>query len=119
MTPSHLTAWSALAGSILLSSFAQIALKRGMNTRRPAAALWRVAVSPWVLSWGVCFLVATALWIIALHSLDLSYAYPLLGSGYVVVTALAAVFLRERVSRLHWLAVMIIAVGVACIARSV
>lgn len=119
MTSLHLTSWFALAGSILLSSFAQIALKRGMNTRLPASGLWRVAASPWVMAWALCFAAATVLWIIALRSLDLSYAYPMLGSGYVLVTAMAAVVLRERVSSVHWVAVVIIAIGVACIARSV
>ena len=119
MTAWQPSSWIALAGSILLSSFAQIALKRGMNGRRAATGVWSVARSPWVMAWGMSFFVATVLWIVALRSLDLSYAYPLLGSGYVVVTAMAAIFLRERVTRVHWLAVGIIAVGVACIARSV
>ena len=117
--PLQLTSWSALGGSILLSSCAQIALKRGLNVRRPVSALWRTATSPWVMAWALCFGVATVLWIVALHSLDLSYAYPLLGSGYVLVTAMAVILLRERVSRIHWIAVLLIAIGVACIARSV
>jgi drug/metabolite transporter (DMT)-like permease len=41
-----------------------------------------------------------------------------MGLGYLVVTALAAVVLRERVSASHWLAVLLIATGAACIAGS-
>ncbi len=113
-----LHSWLALSGSIVLGSCAQIALKHGANTRRPGASLARTALSPWVLLWAASFTVATALWIVALSHLDISYAYPLLGLGYVLVTALAAWLLRERVSRLHWLAVGIIAIGAACVARS-
>lgn len=110
--------WLALSGSIALSSCAQIALKYGVNRRRPQAAWWHLAFSPWVLLWGASFALATLLWVVALRVLDLSYAYPLLGFGYVLVTALAALLLRERVSKLHWLAVLLIAFGAACVARS-
>lgn len=109
----------ALGGSIVLGACAQIALKHGANIRRPGRGVWRAVVSPWLLTWAVCFAVATALWIVALRSLDISYAYPLLGFGYVLVTALAALLLRERVSPLHWLAVLLITTGAACVARSV
>ncbi len=107
-----------LAGSIVLGAGAQIALKHGANLRRPGTGGLRAALSPWVLAWAVCFAIATALWILALRRLDISYAYPLLGLGYVLVTALAALLLGERVSRLHWLAVFIIATGAVCVARS-
>ncbi len=112
------SSWVALFGSIVLGSCAQIALKHGANTRRPGEGLARAVLSPWVLLWAANFSVATVLWIIALSHLDISYAYPLLGLGYVLVTALAAWLLREHVSRLHWLAVGIIALGAACVARS-
>ncbi len=111
----------ALGSSIVLGACAQIALKHGANTRHREAGVSGVfgtAVSPWVLVWAINFLVATGLWIVALGHLDISYAYPMLGLGYVLVTAMAALLLEERVSPLHWLAVFIIAGGAACIARS-
>ena len=111
-----MNAWFALGGSIVLSACAQIALKHGANRRRQRRQ--RGAASAWVLVWAVSFVVATALWIVALQRLDISYAYPLLGFGYVLVTAMAALLLGERVSRLHWFAVVIIAAGAACGARS-
>ena len=113
-----MNAWTELAGSIVLGACAQIALKHGANQRRAGEGGHRAIVSPWVLAWAAAFIVATALWILALRRLDISYAYPLLGLGYVLVTALAALLLGERVSRLHWLAVLIIATGAICVARS-
>jgi len=111
--------WMALAGSIVFGSCAQVALKLNANRPPPPIGASRLAPSPWLLLWAGGFVIATLLWIIALKHLDLSYAYPLLGLGYVIVTALAAVFLKEHVSRLHWLSVLLIAIGAACIARSI
>jgi len=108
----------ALAGSITLGSCAQIVLKLGANTQQAGATVLQKVCSKWVLTWFVMFAIATYLWVSALTLLDLSYAYPLMGLGYLVVTALAAVVLRERVSASHWLAVLLIATGAACIAGS-
>ncbi len=111
--------WFLLGGSIVLGSLGQIALKRGANVRDPAAGALRGYCSIWVLAWAVSFVLATVLWIAALKHLEISYAYPMLGLGYVLVTAMAALVLGERVSRLHWLAVLLIAAGAACVGRSV
>ncbi len=110
--------WFPLAGSIVISSCAQVALKHSANLRRPNSHILERIFSPWLLVWAFSFIVSTLLWIVALRELDLSYAYPLLGFGYVIVTGLAAWLLGERVSKLHWIAVFIIAIGAACVARS-
>jgi undecaprenyl phosphate-alpha-L-ara4N flippase subunit ArnE len=116
-TPSSLP-WIALGGSIVTSSCAQISLKRAMNCRQVKTSFAASLLSPWLMAWLVGFAAATYLWIVALKVLDLSYAYPLLGLGYVIVTAMAALFLNEKVSRVHWIAVGIIALGAACVAGS-
>jgi undecaprenyl phosphate-alpha-L-ara4N flippase subunit ArnE len=115
----HLTSWLALGGSIVLGSCAQIALKHGLNRQKGNTAIVKAMFNPWLLGWLVGFAAATYLWIIALKGLDLSYAYPLLALGYVIVTALAAAFLHEKVSRTQWIAVAIIATGAAFVAGSV
>ncbi len=109
--------WLALSGSILLSSSAQIFLKRGVSDT-PRKRAFRGYLSPWVLAWGLSFIVATALWLTALTHIDISYAYPLLGVGYVLVVLLAAIFLNERISSRRWLAMLIIAAGAIIVARS-
>jgi undecaprenyl phosphate-alpha-L-ara4N flippase subunit ArnE len=111
--------WMALGGSIVLSSFAQVSLKHGLNMRKNNTSSSVTIFAPWLFAWFIAFGVATYLWIIALRNLDLSYAYPLLALGYVVVTALAATFLNENVSRTQWIAVVIIAAGAAFVAGSV
>ena len=114
-----LAPWFALGGSIVLSSCAQISLKHGLNMQKTKTPSSAARFSPWLLAWLIAFAVATYLWIVALKGLDLSYAYPLLALGYVLVTALAAAFLHEKVSRTQWIAVAIIATGAAFVAGSV
>lgn len=113
--------------SVVLSAVAQVFLKHGLNglKRRisevqcsPFALVLAVARNEWVWLWGACFVVATVLWLLAVQRLDLSYAFPLLSIGYILVNVLSFVFFHERVDRIRWLAVLIISAGVALIAGS-
>jgi drug/metabolite transporter (DMT)-like permease len=109
--------WLALGGSILLGSSAQIFLKRGVSDG-PGKRAFHGYLSPWVVAWGISFVVATALWLTALVHIDISYAYPLLGVGYLLVVLMAALFLNEKISSRRWLAMLIIAAGAVIVARS-
>ena len=112
--------------SVALSAIAQIFLKRGLmnfqaaGPRRPGVVslVLGVARQSYIWYWGFCFVVAMALWLAGLQKLDLSYAYPLVSVGYVLVTFLSAVFFRERVDAQRWLAVGVISLGVILVAGS-
>ena len=83
-----------------------------MRNTRPSA-MWG-----WTAVWAICFAVATVLWLVALRGSDISYAYPLLGAGYVLVTLLAKWVLREQVSTQRWIAVLVITAGVVMVGVS-
>ena len=113
--------------SVMLSGIAQIFLKQGMNqvhrSRRSAresslALIAAAAREAYVWLWGLTFVAATGLWLLGLQHVDLSYAYPLVSFGYVVVCLLAAAFLRERMSANRWAAVLLICLGVMLISGS-
>lgn len=111
--------------SVVLSAVAQIFLKRGMTDlqkppRTPGVLGLLVALlrQKFIWAWGLCFVAAMALWLVGLQKLDLSYAYPLVSFGYVLVTVLSAVFFHERVDAQRWLAVAVISLGVVLIAGS-
>ncbi len=113
--------------SVLLSAIAQVSLKHGLNQvklrmqSRGATALVlipAVAQEIWVWLWGACFILATGLWLLGVQRLDLSFAFPLLSVGYILVNLLSMLLFRERVDGMRWLAVIIICVGVIFIARS-
>ncbi|HEY4661090.1 MAG TPA: SMR family transporter [Terriglobales bacterium] len=115
--------WSSVA----LSAVAQIFLKHGLTkfqARRRSGSSNLVAIASGILRqgfiwmWGMCFVAALALWLVGLRKLDLSYAYPLVSLGYVLVSVLSAVFFHERVDRHRWIAVAVISLGVGLIAGS-
>ncbi len=110
--------------SVILSAVAQVFLKHGMNNLKrrgvsgPVDLVIGVASQAWVWLWAASFVIATGLWLAGLQRLELSYAYPLLSIGYILVNLLSVVFFRERVDGMRWIAVAIISVGVVLIAGS-
>ncbi len=114
MTPSI-----ALWTSIVLGACAQVFLKRGVSPKNgPAPTGLALLFSGWVLAWGICFVLATGLWLIGLSRIEISYAFPLLSIGYPIVAVLSMLFLKERVTRARWLAILVITIGVAIIWRT-
>ena len=112
--------------SVTLSALAQMFLKQGLVNLQCAIGGNRSVVSlglgairqGFVWLWGVCFVAATVLWLLGLRKLELSYAYPLVAAGYVLVNVLSALFFHERVDRNRWAAVGVISLGVMLIAGS-
>ncbi len=113
--------------SVVLSAVAQVFLKHGLNriARRsdgasllPPLLLLAALGEIWVWLWGLSFVVATGLWLLGVQRLDLSYAFPLLSIGYILVNLLSTLVFRERVDGMRWAAVAIISVGVTLIAAS-
>ncbi|HYL91887.1 MAG TPA: EamA family transporter [Alphaproteobacteria bacterium] len=115
---------SLILASVLLSGVAQVCLKQGMNRvqQRGRKGLAGIALSVlqerFVWIWGSCFVLATCLWLIGLQKVDLSYAYPLVSLGYVLVSLLAILFFKEKVEGGRWLAILMICAGVVMIAGS-
>lgn len=111
--------------SVSLSALAQIFLKQGVSKLqldRNGGSIVRLAVCVvrqfYIWMWGICFVLATVLWLLGLQKLELSYAYPLVAFGYVIVNVLSAVFFHESVDRNRWIAVAVIGFGVIMIANS-
>jgi drug/metabolite transporter (DMT)-like permease len=110
--------------SVVCSSLAHVALKIGMNAVRatPAAGPWeyalRTALNPFViLGMGLHF-VALAIWLYALSKVDVSYAYPFIALGFVLVLAYSHFFLHEDVNLWRLAGVLLICGGVALVAKS-
>lgn len=55
---------------------------------------------------------------IAISKMDMSYAFPMLSLGYLLVTVLSISVLHERVSFKRWMAILVITFGVAIIYAS-
>lgn len=116
-----MTATIALWGSILLNGIGQVMLKRGVGSSETGGGSrfqWWVALltNVWVWCWGLSFLGATALWLLALSKLDISYAFPLLSVSFVLVAVLSRFLLGERITWKRWLSIAVICLGVVLIA---
>jgi len=112
-----------LWGSILLGGVAQILLKCGVGTAHSSSgdnsAHWglRLLTSGWIWAWVMAFTTATVLWLLAVSQMNISYAFPLLSAGYVLVAILSRLFLGEKVTWRRWTAIAVICLGVILIAR--
>jgi drug/metabolite transporter (DMT)-like permease len=111
----------ALWASIFLNGLAQVLLKKGVghsnDHSRPSTRWWLALLkNPWVWSWALSFVAATALWLLAVSRLDISYAFPLLSASFVLVAIFSRFLLGEFISWKRWAAILVICLGVILIA---
>ena len=83
-----------------------------------AEGLSKAFFSPFVLGGVAAYGLSSVFWLLLLSRVELSYAYPALSLGYVVITLISAFLLGEQVSALRWAAVLVICVGVVLLSRS-
>jgi multidrug transporter EmrE-like cation transporter len=111
---------------VILGVCGQLLLKHGMSAERDEVdrlgevvpRLLRAAVNPIIVGGFLFYGVSAALWLIILTRTDLSYAYPLLSMGYVMVVLLSRVFFHEAVTPMRFAGTLVICVGVYLISRT-
>lgn len=65
-----------------------------------------------------CYGVSSLLYLKVLEKSDLSYAYPMIASSYVIVTILSYFFFREQIPPLRIVGLALVCLGVALIGQS-
>lgn len=111
---------------ICLNALAQLLLKAGTNAVGAihlTADNWfatglKLATQLPILGGLSCYVLSVIVWIIGLSRVDVTIAYPMLSLGYIINAVGAWYFLGETVSAQRILAIAIIIVGVALLARS-
>ena len=113
--------------AVLLSSTGELTLKHGMNRLGPItilplnrflATLFKVFTTiPVLLGFALIFCGAI-LWLVVISRTELSWAYPLVSLGYVLVVLFSQFLFDERVTLSRWLGVIVICIGATIIARS-
>ncbi len=112
--------------SILMSSTAHIFLKKGMITHALNTAksdgiiglMWTVGTNPWVMGGMLLHVGALVVWLWALSKVDISFAYPFLALGYVLVSIMAWFWLGEELGSMKLLGMGIIIVGILVLAKA-
>jgi multidrug transporter EmrE-like cation transporter len=122
----NLSTFGFIFTGIVLNALAQLCLKAGTN----AVGAIHLTVENWfstglklatqlpILAGLTCYVVSLGVWIIGLSRVDVTIAYPLLSLGYIINAVGAWYFLGEIVSAQRILAIGVIIVGVALLARS-
>ncbi len=112
----------AILLSILLGSCGQLTLKYGtmLAVAREAATgtLNSYLVNPYM--WSALFLygISTVLWVYSLSKVELSYAYPMVALGYVLVCVFSVLLFKETMTGLRIAGLCVIIFGVVMIAIS-
>lgn len=123
----NLSTFAFIMTGVLLNAVAQLLLKAGTNALGGAihvnAGNWfatglKVFSQLPILAGLACYGFSVIVWIIGLSRTDVTIAYPMLSLGYVVSAIGAYMFLGEVVSPQRMLALGVIVVGVALLART-
>ena len=105
--------------SVLLGAVGQIAFKIGAMRIPEAGPLLDKAMAAWPIGAGlVLYGISTLLWIYALRSVELSYAYPLISLGYVLVFMASYFLFHESIGPLRLGGMALILSGIILIAKS-
>lgn len=112
--------------SILMSSTAHIFLKKGMMTHALTATkphgltnlVWTIGTNTWVLGGMFLHVSALIVWLWALSKVDISFAYPFLALGYVLVSTMAWFWLGEELSPTRCLGIGIVIIGIFVLAKA-
>jgi drug/metabolite transporter (DMT)-like permease len=109
------------------AAIGQIAMKSGMsqvgeitNVKQllNPGTLFNIFTNPRVIAGILCYAIFAILWLGALSSLDVSLMYPLLSLAYVVTAIGALIFLKEDITLLRWMGILLVVGGCFLIIRT-
>ena len=80
--------------------------------------LLRAFTTPPIVLGFILLFAGSIFWLAVISRVDLSYAYPMLSLGYVIVVLASWLILHESVSWLRIIGVLIICLGVIVVSRS-
>jgi len=111
--------------SVLLGVFGQLSLKQGMKNVGnfeikdfASSKIFKLIEEKFVIIGIVLYTIATLFWLVILSKAELSFAYPMLALGYVLITVFSKIFFNENVTMIRFLGVLLISVGIFLLLRS-
>lgn len=112
--------------SISLAVAGQLSLKSGMNkigpisisdTRSAGVTAMSIASNVKVIGGLALYFASALVWLIVLSRVNLSLAYPLLGSSYIIVMFASHYLFDEPITAVRWIGALCISLGVVLISR--
>ncbi|WP_309645864.1 hypothetical protein [Phenylobacterium sp.] len=115
--------WGALLASVLLSATAQVFLKIGSKQIEFQSGVVGLATSallaPPIWAGLLLYVASVGAWVFVLSKMDLSAAYPFVGLGFILTTALGVILLGEAVSVGRIVGTLLVVIGCFLVARTV
>ena len=112
---------------ILGNSIGQILMKLGIgqlnsisniNELINFATLFKIFTNLFIILGLLCYVVSAILWLGAMSTLNVSFMYPLLSLAYVLTAVAAWLFLKESITLMHWIGIILVVSGCAFIAST-
>lgn len=113
-----------ILANVFLSVGGQLLLKTGMNkigsfqSANMTGFFSQTFFSPFVWGGLVMYGLGMVTWLILLSKVDLSFAYPMLSLGYILILFVSFIFLGEQITPLRIFGVVLIVLGVFAVFRS-
>jgi multidrug transporter EmrE-like cation transporter len=112
--------------SIFMGAIGQILLKTGMSKIGYISIKYsdiiqyaqKAFVSPYILVGILSYMLSMILWLIILSRVELSFAYPMVSAGYIIIIVFSYFILHENISLLRLIGVIMVCMGILFIARS-
>ncbi len=80
--------------------------------------VWKMFTNPFVFIGIMFFGASSLLWLVTLSGLELSYIYPMVSLSYVLVALASKFFFKEKVSKMRWVSIAVIILGVILVSSS-
>lgn len=113
----------AILASVLLIDAGQLLLKKGLSMSAFSFSMifsivFFVFTNPYVFFGLTAAFLSSIIWLSVLSRSDLSYAYPMISIGYVVVALVSLILFNEHVTALRWFGIFVICTGVFLMSKS-
>jgi multidrug transporter EmrE-like cation transporter len=111
--------------SVLLGVLGQLSLKQGMKNIGKfevkdflSNKIFELITEKFVVIGIVLYAIATLLWLVVLSKAELSFAYPMLAIGYILIAIFSKIFFNENVTFVRFLGILLISIGVFLLLKS-
>jgi len=105
--------------SVLLGVLGQLSLKQGMKKIGNfelkdffSARIFELVAEKFVVIGIALYAIATLLWLVVISKEELSFAYPMLAIGYILIAIFSKIFFNENVTFVRFLGILLISIGV-------
>lgn len=105
--------------SILFGAAGQIGFKYGAMRIPETGTILTKVLAAWPIGLGLALYgISTVLWIYTLRVVELSYAYPLLSLGYILIFIASYFLFNEPIGTMRLAGLLFILIGLVLVSRS-